>query len=67
MKPKRKRKQKEMPKVLDTNGRCYVWGCGARATGIAMNPMHGKPDFPACELHLKRRLWWYKGSAFERD
>ncbi len=54
MKPKRK--QKQMPEVLDTNGKCYVWGCGARATGIAMNPMHGKPDFPACELHLKRRL-----------
>jgi len=65
MKPKRK--QNQMPEVIKTNGKCYVWRCGARATDIAMNPMAGKPDFPVCEFHFKRRLWWYKGSVFDRD
>lgn len=67
MKPKRKRKQKEMPKVLDTNGRCCVWRCHTRATDIAINFMAGKPDLPVCEFHSKRRLWWYKGCVFDRD
>jgi len=60
-------KRKQMPEVLDTNGWCFVWRCHARATRIAMNPMDGKPDFPVCEFHRKRRLWWYKGSVFDRD
>jgi hypothetical protein len=29
--------------------------------------MAGKPDLPVCEFHFKRRLWWYKGSVFDRD